>query len=179
MPISARGRRQVERSRFDPLADVERTQDLTREGVKASGELLRPEILGAIGDTIGGLNSIGALRSGGTKVALDDLSRNFTDRIGLIASRATLGAVGHGLQAGGLRLEDRRQNFQEEEARRRRKSGLLSAIGSVVGAGVGFAIGGPPGAAAGAALAGSGGGGGRKSLTDRDIFEGARVGQFR
>ncbi len=125
---------------FDPLRDVERTQDLTREGVIANAELLRPELLGRIGDTLGGLNSIGALRSGGTTVALGDLNREFTDRIGNIASRATLGAIDSGINAGGLRMQDRRQNFEEEEAKRRRKSGLLSAIGSVVGAGAGFAI---------------------------------------
>ena len=123
---------------FDPLRDVGRAQDFTREGVIASGELLRPELLKQIGDTLGGLNSIGALRSGGTKVALEDVSRNFTDRIGNIASRATLGALNAGIGAGGLRLGNRGLNFQEEEAKRRRKSSLLGAIGSVVGAGIGF-----------------------------------------
>ena len=134
---------------FDPFRDVGRAQDFTREGVIASGELLRPELLTRIGDTLGGLNSIGALRSGGTKVALEGVSREFTDRFGLIASRATLGALDAGIGAGGLRLQNRRLNFQEEEAKRRRKSALLGAIGSVVGAGIGFAVGGPPGAVAG------------------------------
>ena len=139
---------------FDPFRDVGRAQDFTREGVIASGELLRPELLTRIGDTLGGLNSIGALRSGGTKVALEGINREFTDRFGLIASRATLGALDAGISAGGLRLRDRRQNFEEEEAKRRRKSALLGAIGSVVGAGIGFAVGGPPGAAAGASVGG-------------------------
>ena len=139
------------RQRFDPFRDVERAQDLTREGVTAQAELLRPELLGRIGDTLGGLNSIGGLRSGGTRVALGELNREFTDRIGNIASAATLGSIGSSLQAGNLRLQDRSQNFQEDEARRRRKSALLGAIGKVVGAGIGFAVGGPPGAAAGAA----------------------------
>ncbi|KKM73815.1 hypothetical protein LCGC14_1406610 [marine sediment metagenome] len=124
---------------FDPFRDVERAQDFTREGVIASGELLRPELLTRIGDTLGGLNEIGALRSGGTKVALEGINREFTDRFGQIASRATLGALNTGIAAGGLRLGDRRQNFEEEEAKRRRKSALLGAIGSVVGAGIGFA----------------------------------------
>ena len=135
---------------FDPFRDVERAQDLTREGVIAKGELLRPEILGRIGDTLGGLNAIGALRSGGTRVALGEISREFTDRFGNIASAATLGAVGQGLQAGQLRLGNRAQDFREDEARRRRRASLLGAIGKVVGAGVGFATGGPPGAVAGA-----------------------------
>ena len=75
---------------FDPFRDVKRAQDFTREGVIASGELLRPELLTRIGDTLGGLNEIGALRSGGTKVALEGVNREFTDRFGQIASRATM-----------------------------------------------------------------------------------------
>ena len=136
--------------RFDPFADVEEAQGRVREGVLANAELLRPELLGRIGDTLGGLNSIGALRSGGTKVALDDIGRDFTDRIGSIASSATLSAVDAGLEGGRLRLGDRRQRFEETEARRLRRAALLGAIGNVVGAGIGFAAGGPPGAAVGA-----------------------------
>ena len=135
---------------FDPLRDVKRTQELTREGVIASGELLRPELLARIGDTLGGLNSIGALRSGGTEVALKDVSREFTDRIGNIATAATTGAVGAGIAAGGLRQQEADRRFREDEARRKRKAALLGSIGKIVGAGVGFAIAGPPGAVAGA-----------------------------
>ncbi len=162
---------------IDPFRDVGRAQDLTREGVVANAELLRPELLGRIGDTLGGLNSIGALRSGGTKVALDEVNREFTDRIGNIASRATLGALDTGIRAGSLRLQDRDLQFRERESKRRRKAALLGAIGSVVGAGIGFAVGGPPGAVAGAGIGGKAGGG-RRPLTDRNIFEGQRVGQF-
>lgn len=143
---------------FDPFRDVQRAQDFTREGVIASAELMRPELMQQIGDTLGGLNSIGGLRSGGTKVALEGINRDFTDRIGNIASRATLGSIDAGLGAGGLRLQDRQLDFQEEEAKRRRKSALLNAIGSVVGAGIGFAVAGPPGAAAGAGVGGKAGG---------------------
>ena len=139
-------------STFDPFRDVGRAQDFTREGVIASGELLRPELLSRIGDTLGGLNEIGALRSGGTKVALEGINREFTDRFGQIASRATLGALNTGVSAGGLRLQSRGLDFQEEEAKRKRKAALLRAIGSVVGAGIGFAVGGPPGAAVGASV---------------------------
>jgi hypothetical protein len=124
---------------YDPFRDVERAQDFSREGVKAFGEMLRPDLLKDIGSTIGGLNEIGALRSGGTKVALDDLSRSYTDRIGQFASLSTQNALGQGLQGGQLRAQDRDQRFREDEAKRQRKAGLLSAIGSVVGAGVGFA----------------------------------------
>ena len=121
------------RRRFNPFSEVGRAQDFTREGIIASGELLRPEILGRIGDTLGGLNSIGALRSGGTEVALRDISREFTDRFGQIASRATLGAIGFGLEAKGLKLRRRERKSQ-------RRAALASAVGGVIGAGAGFAL---------------------------------------
>ncbi len=124
---------------FDPFRDVQRAQDFTREGVIASGELLRPELLSRIGDTLGGLNEIGALRSGGTKVALEGINREFTDRFGQIASRATLGALNTGISAGGLRLGSRGLDIEEEESERRRKAALYAAIGNVIGAGLGFA----------------------------------------
>lgn len=149
---------QAKNKSFDPFADVKRAQAFTRKGVAASAELLRPELLGRIGDTLGGLNSIGALRSGGTTVALSDLNREFTDRIGSIASSATLGAIGSGLQAGGLRLDRERLDVERERIRAERRAALLGSIGSVVGAGLGFAFGGPPGAVAGASVGGSAGG---------------------
>ena len=152
-------------SGFDPLMDVERAQDFTREGVVASGELLRPEIMSRIGDTLGGLNSIGALRSGGTRVALGEINREFTDRMGNIASQATLGALGTGVQAGGLRVQDRELRFREEEGKRERRAALMRAIGGVVGAGIGFAVFGPPGAVAGAGLGSGGGGGGGSGIS--------------
>ncbi len=135
---------------FDPFRDTRRAQDLSRESVTAFGESIRPQFLRDIGDTLGGLNSIGALRSGGTKVALDELSSTFADRIGIAARQATGDALGFGLQASRLR-------FDREEAKKRRKASLLSSIGSVVGAGIGFLAGGPPGAAAGGAVGGAAG----------------------
>lgn len=144
---SRKAEEEQRRKREDPFTDIERAQELTREGVIASGELLRPELLARIGDTLGGLNTIGALRSGGTEVALRDISREFTDRFGNIATAATLGAGGIGLGAADIRLR------REQDKNQRRRS-LLGAIGGVVGAGLGFALGGPPGAVAGSQVAG-------------------------
>lgn len=134
---------------FDPFRDVERAQTFAREGVEAFGEQLRPALLGEIGSTLGGLNRAGALRSGATNVALRDISQRFGEQIGTFASTASLGALGQGLGAGQLRLAGRQQRFAEDEARSARRSALLRSIGSVLGAGIGFAVGGPPGAAAG------------------------------
>lgn len=136
---------------YDPYADVSRAQDLAREGVMGYGESLRPGLEREIGNALGGLNEIGALRSGGSTVALRDISTDYAQQVGAYAKMAAGEAVGHGLEAGRIRL-------QRDEANRKRKSGLLSAIGSVLGAGIGFIAGGPGGAVAGAKI-GSGLGG--------------------
>jgi hypothetical protein len=128
------------RQGYDPFRDTRRAQDFAREGVQAFGEQLRPELMREIGSTIGGLNEIGALRSGGTAIAMDDLTRTFADRIGTFASTATLGAMGHGMEAGRQRLANRDLNFREAEGRRNRRAALLRSIGSVLGAGIGFAV---------------------------------------
>ena len=141
---------------FDPLRDVKRTQDFAREGVKSFGESLNRPLLKSIGDALGGLNEIGALRSGGTKVAFDDITERFGAITGRFASEATLGAIGQGLEAGRSRTSAAALQFEKDEARRKRKSGLFKAIGGIVGAGIGFATGGPAGAVAGG-QAGSGG----------------------
>lgn len=43
----------------------------------------------------------------------------------------------------------------ERQGRRKDKAGILKAIGSIVGAGAGFLLGGPPGAVAGAGIGGN------------------------
>lgn len=155
----------------DPFSYVPEAQDLLRESVQGYGEQLQPQVLKDVGSALGGLNDIGALRSGGAKVALQDISSKYGAMVGAYAKQAT----GEGLTAG---LEARKQKFAENEAKARRKAGLLKAIGSVLGAGIGFIAAGPPGAAAGANLgghvgdfgSGSGGGGGPGSPGPADTF---------
>ena len=139
---------------FDPYADVERAQEMARTGVEGYGETLRPHLLREIGTALGGLNSIGALRSGGTTVALGDISQNYSDTIGSYAKQAQGDAMASGFEATRLRQADRAQRFAEDEAKRRRRAGLFGAIGTALGAGIGFVLGGPPGAAAGAGVGG-------------------------
>ena len=147
MPAPAR---YVPRGRDDPYGDVGQAQDFLREGVEGYGEQLRPHLMREIGTALGGLNEIGALRSGGTTVALNDITTNYAQQIGAYAKQASGQALGYGLEAGRIRNE-------REEARRKRKGGLLKAIGGVLGAGIGFIAGGPAGAVAGAKI-GSGAG---------------------
>lgn len=131
----------------DPFSYVPEAQDLMRESVQGYGEQLQPAILKDIGTTLGGLNEAGALRSGGATVALGDVASKYGAMIGAYAKEAT----GAGVSAG---LEARKQKFAENQAKAARKAGLLKAIGSVLGAGVGFLAAGPPGAVAGAKVGG-------------------------
>lgn len=115
----------------DPYADVGRAQELARQGVEGYGETLKPQMLREIGTALGGLNEIGALRSGGAEVALNDIGTNYSQMIGSYAKQASGDAIGYGLQA-------HRQRFDEEEAAQARKAATLRSIGSVLGAGIGF-----------------------------------------
>lgn len=139
----------------DIFGDVGTAQDYLREGTTAYGASLQPAILKEIGSTLGGLNSIGGLRSGGVPVALGEIGQKYADIIGQHAAQSTERGLEYGLEA-------HKQRFAEAEAKRRRKAGLLHAIGSVLGAGlgagIGFAVGGPPGALKGVGLGQSLGG---------------------
>jgi hypothetical protein len=129
----------------DVWSDVGTAQGYLERGVQGYGESLRPQLLQDVGSTLGGLNAIGGLRSGGVPVALGDISGKYGAQIGAYAKQASA----EGVQAG---LEAHRQRFEEAEAKRRRKAALLGAIGSVLGAGIGFAAGGPLGAGIGSKL---------------------------
>lgn len=148
---------------YDPYSDVKKAQDLSRESVQGFGETLKPGLLREIGTALGGLNSIGALRSGGANVALGDIATNYSQMIGNFAKESTGQAIGYGLEAQRLRQE-------KEAANQRRKGGLLKAIGGVLGAGIGFLVGGPGGAAAGLGIGSGAGGGGGPSNYSGDPY---------
>jgi hypothetical protein len=92
-------------------------------------------------------------------VALNDISTNYAQQIGAYAKQATRENIGLG-------LETARLQHERSEAKRRRKGGLLKAIGGVLGAGVGFLVGGPPGAVAGAGVGSGAAGGGGSEASD-------------
>jgi hypothetical protein len=148
-----------------PFSYVPEAQEYLREGVQGYGEALKPEFLKEVGSTLGGLNEIGGLRSGGTTVALGDVAGKYGAMIGAYAKQASAAGLEGGLAA-------RRQKFAEDEARRRRRGALLKAVGSVLGAGIGFFAGGPAGAKAGYDISGKlGGGAGASDATYGNIDE--------
>lgn len=149
------------RGKDDPYADTQQAMDFAKQGVEGYGETLRPNLLRDIGTTLGGLNEIGALRSGAVPVELENISERYGAQVGAYGKMAASEAVRTGLEANRLR-------FEREEARRRRKGGLLRAIGTVLGAGIGFLASGgnPAGAVAGAGV-GAGATGGTSASLDR------------
>lgn len=153
----------------DPFGDVGRAQELTKTSVEGYGETLKPHLMREIGNALGGLNSIGALRSGGAEVALGDISTDYAQQIGSYAKQATGDAIGYGLEA-------HRQRMEEKARHDAKKAGLLKAIGGVLGAGIGFLVAGPPGAVAGAGI-GSHAGGSAGGVNVQDpMTDGARYG---
>ena len=150
----------------DPFADVRTAQGLAETGVQGYGDSLQPQLRRTIGSAIGGLNAIGALRSGGTVQALNDISTDYGNQIGSYAKMATENAMQTGLGANAERRANQQFQYQQDQIRRAQQGGILRTIGGVLGAGVGFLAGGPAGAAAGygtgsslTGYAGPGGGG--------------------
>lgn len=133
----------------DPFGDIQRAQGLAYQGVKGYGDSLQPQLQRSIGSAIGGLNAMGALRSGGTVQALNDIATDYGHQIGAFADQATLGAMNTGLGANAAEQRYNEQQFYRDQVRRQQQGGLLRTIGGVLGAGVGFLAGGPAGAVAG------------------------------
>lgn len=122
----------------DPFRYVSEAQQYAEQGVQAYGDLIRPELMGQIGDTLGGLNSIGALRSGGTQVALNDLTQTYADRIGTFAQGASLNAIGAGLQAYGAPEQRKAVTEQTKSTKLARRGDVLRGLGQVLGTGIGY-----------------------------------------
>lgn len=136
----------------DPFTDIGTAQQYAREGVQGYGDMLQPQLRRTIGSAIGGLNAIGGLRSGGTVQALNDIATDYGSQIGAFAHQATLGAMNTGLGANAERRANQHFQFQQDQVRRAHQGAILRTIGGVLGAGIGFAVGGPKGAQTGASL---------------------------
>lgn len=114
----------------NPLQYVPAAQKAAATGVQGYGASLQPQMLRQIGTTLGGLNSIGALRSGAVPVAMNDVAQQYGSAVGNYAKMASGEALGAGLAAN-------EQDLMKQQLDQQRKSSLLGAIGS----GLGFAAG--------------------------------------
>jgi hypothetical protein len=150
-------------SPFSSGGFVDQAQTAAAKGVQGFGEAAKKPLMQQIGTTLGGLNSIGSLRSGAVPTALEDVGTSYGNQVGAYSKMAAGESLGAGLAAN-------EQNLMKQQLDQQRKSQLLSAIGGLVGTGIGFATGGPFGAKVGGGLgrsagnqvSGGGGGGGSK-----------------
>lgn len=111
--------------------------------VQGYGEIMRPELMQTIGSALGGLNGIGALRSGATTTALNDITTNYADRFAAYATQTAA-------QGADLGLGQYDREMAERERKRQERASLLRTLGSALGAGIGFFTGGGFGALGGA-----------------------------
>jgi hypothetical protein len=112
----------------NPLQYVPAAQKLAQTGVEGFGQAAAPYLQRQIGTALGGLNSIGGLRSGAVPVALGDVATDYGKEIGGYAKQAAGESLGAGLAAN-------EQDLMKASMDQARKSSLLGAIGT----GLGFA----------------------------------------
>jgi len=120
-------------SPFSSGGYVDQAQAAAAKGVQGAGAAAQPYLMRQVGTTLGGLNSIGALRSGAVPQALNDVATDYGQQIGAAAQKASGEAVGAGLAAN-------EQDILKQQLDLQRKSSLLGAVGSLVGTGLGFAM---------------------------------------
>lgn len=120
--------------RGSEAASVGFYQNAAKEGVNAIGQGLAFDFRRELGSYLGGLNSIGALRSGAVESGANDIMRTYADRVGAAASTATLGAIGYGAQGVDSELQRQQAAADRKQAN---KSSIWGGLGSLAGAAVG------------------------------------------
>lgn len=131
--------------------NVAKFQGYAAGGVKGFADMALQDFSKNVGETLGGINAIGGLRSGAVPAALNDLTTNYARQIGDYAATASAKAAELGQNENDLEIERRARD--KANARGRRAS-FLGGVGTLLGAGAGFLLGGPAGLSVGAGLGG-------------------------
>lgn len=105
-------------------------QDMASESVRGYGSMLGRDFQKQVGVMLGGLNDIGALRSGRVQSELGDLSDQYGRSVGEYASMATRDAMGMGQTEYDRDVE---RKYREDADRRARKSSKWGALGKLGG----------------------------------------------
>lgn len=150
-PMSVNRMGPTGKDRFNVGSQVGHFQDMAREGVQGYGNMIGADLQKSIGTMLGGMNSIGALRSGAVPVAAGDIMGQYGREVGNYASMATRDAIGMGQEQASLESE---RDYRARSDRRARKGGLFGTLGKLAG-GVAGSVLGPVGAAIGSRLAGA------------------------
>lgn len=114
---------------------IDRFQREAREGVKGYGRMLGKDLQREIGTMLGGLNGIGALRSGAVQANARDLMDAFGRRVGDYASMTTMGAL-QMAQAEKAAESDRR--FRTKLRQDMKSASRSQMIGQMLGGAVGL-----------------------------------------
>lgn len=130
--------------------NVGQYQNYLSEGVRGYADIAGQDLRKSIGETLGGLNGIGALRSGAVQSGINDLVTNYGRQIGDYASMTATEGAKLGQTENDLEVERKRR---DEADRRSRRGGFLRGVGTLLGGGIGLITGGPAGAMAGAKAA--------------------------
>jgi len=131
---------------YNPLQFVPAAQQAAQKGVEGFTQVAERPLTRQIGTALGGLNSIGALRSGAVPVAMQDIAETYGNQAGGYAKMAAGESLGAGLAAN-------EQGLMKQQLDQQRKSSLLGAIGSALGFAANKIF--PAKAAVGAATGGS------------------------
>lgn len=97
-PIAPTGSPVVAMPERNTVANIQTMQDLAAKGVQGYGDMLGVDFRKDVGNLLGGLNRIGAIRSGAVQAGVGDLMDTYGRRVGDYASMATRDAMGLGLQ---------------------------------------------------------------------------------
>jgi len=96
------------------------------------GQAAQRPLAQQVGTMLGGLNSIGALRSGAVPVAAGDIASAYGTQVGAAAKQAAGESLGAGLAAN-------EQDLMRQQMEEQRRASLLGSIGSALGFGAGIA----------------------------------------
>jgi len=110
----------------NPFQYVPAAQQAAQKGVEGFGQAASPYLTRQVGTALGGLNSIGALRSGAVPTALSDIATDYGKEVGGYAKMAAGESLGAGLAAN-------EQDLLKQQLDQQRKSSLLGAIGGALG----------------------------------------------
>jgi hypothetical protein len=105
-PVSAAGYPTVTLPDRDVAGNIGQMQDFAREGVQGYGQMLGEDFRKDVGNTLGNLNKMGALRSGAVEAGMGDLMSNYGRQVGAYSQMATRDAMGLGLQASQGTMDD-------------------------------------------------------------------------
>lgn len=119
----------------DPNQAIPVYQNLAKQGVEAMGQQSAFDFRKELGQYLGGLNSIGALRSGAVLTGANDIMDTYSRNFANAASQATLGAMGYGQQRVAEQLDSQTQAANRKQAN---KSSVMSGVGTLLGAGLGL-----------------------------------------